>query len=211
MKLIFISPFYPLWSKDIKALGASCEAKVTSFGDLMRAEIASKSFMGRKMKEALSGGELLRLDLASLLISHKLFQSPESAILVNYPNNVRQAEALAKRIKKSRYGLSAVLALVESKASVIAKFESQFRCVNPLHPAIESQVPNPECDLCGEPLIPSYDLNSSKLMELIDSYFSENGALAAAEALSKLLGVDVIAYTTKAEAAQQLEKRFINV
>lgn len=48
---------------------------------------------------AYNGDELMRSDLASLLISHKVFDEPSRKIQINYPGNIIQAESLAKYIK----------------------------------------------------------------------------------------------------------------
>ncbi len=213
MKIIFTSPYDALWSKDISALAARLDAEDVSIGLLLRKEIASKSFMGRKLNAALDGGELMRADLTSLLIAHKVFDNPLRAVLVGYPRNIIQAESLAKQIinshyKNDRHGLTACVAVTGSKASVIAKFEAQFRCSDPRHPRIETQALHPDCEVCGKPLVRSYDLNNKNLTDIIDAYFREDGGLASAQTLSKLLAVDLISYTSCQQLAGEIEKRY---
>lgn len=96
MKIIFASPFNSLWSKDVRELASILDSKLVSFGDLVREELKNNSFIGRKIKEAINGDELMRSDLASLLISHKVFDDPANKVLLNYPRNIIQAESLAK-------------------------------------------------------------------------------------------------------------------
>lgn len=205
MKIIFTSPSNSLWSKDVRKLASILDSTIVSFGDLARGEVSNNSFIGRKIKEALNGGELMRSDLASLLISHKVFDDPSRKILINYPINIIQAESLAKYSKVSEYGLSACVVVAASKESIRMKFESQFHCINPSHPQIETLEANPACEVCRQPLVHSYDFNNYTVANLIDSYFAHDGVLVGASRLSELLGVPVIPYTTPQEVANRIQ------
>ena len=100
MKIIFSSPFPPLWSKGVSEIASLLDAKVVYIGDLLRAEVKSNSLLGEEIKTVFDSGQILKPDLVSELLSQRFFNDSDNKILVNYPNNKTQSESLAKFVKK---------------------------------------------------------------------------------------------------------------
>jgi adenylate kinase len=205
MKIIFTSPFNPLWSNSVSELASLLDAKVVSIGDLLRAEVKCESELGKEIEANLQRGEILRPDLVGDLLSLRFSHDSANRVLVNYPRNTLQAVSLAKSIQTSAYGLDACVVVNTSKESTIEKFESQFHCIDSLHPKRETLENSPECEICGKTMIHSYDLENDKVAALIDSYFDENGALSGGFTLSRFLGVEAIPYTTSKEVVNQVQ------
>ncbi|UHQ55429.1 nucleoside monophosphate kinase [Microbulbifer sp. YPW16] len=205
MKIIFTSPFNPLWSEGVSKMASLLEAEVVSIGNLLRAEVKSNTKLGKEIETALYGGEILSADIVSKLLLHRFFRDSARKILVNYPINTMQAESLVESMKKSEYGVTACVVVDSTKKVITRKFESQFHCADPLHPSLESSAGIPECEVCGRPMIHSYDLSNDKVAYLIDSYFNENGVLSSASTLSEKLRVETFWFTTPEEVVNQIQ------
>lgn len=205
MKIIFSSPFSPLWSKGVSEIASFLDAKVVYIGDLLRAEVKSNSLLGEEIKTVFDSGQILKPDLVSELLSQRFFNDSDNKILVNYPNNKTQSESLAKFVKNSAYRISACVVVSSDKASITKKFESQFHCMDASHPKLEASEGNPECEICNKPMIHSYDLKNHQVTHLIDSYYDDNGALSGVSALSRVLGLETIPFTTPKEVVNQIQ------
>lgn len=205
MKLIFTSPFYPLWSEGVLQMASLLNARVVHVGDLLRSEIKSTSELGKEIKTALDSGEPLRPDIISELVLLRFFDDSSNRILINYPSNIAQAESLFKYIKNSRYSLDACVVVSASRKSITEKFESQFHCTDSAHPKLETAIANPICEVCGEKMTRTYDLKNYKVSHLIDAYFHEGGVLSGVSTLSRLLGIETVSYTTPQEVANKIQ------
>jgi len=204
MKIIFTSPFNPLWSNGVSEIASLLDAKVVSIGDLLRAEVKSNSVLGKEIESGLQSGQPLGPSSVSELLSHRFLDDSARKILVNYPLNSMQAESLAEYVKSSAHTIRACVVVNASKESTIKKFESQFHCVDSFHPKLESSESNPVCGICGKAMIRSYDLKNYKVAHLINSYFDENGVLSAVSILSRILGVEAVSYTTPKEVTNKI-------
>lgn len=204
MKIIFTSPFNPLWSKGLSELASILDAKIVSIGDLLRAELKSNSVLGKQIEKFLESGEPLKPEVVSDLISQKFFHDSASKILINYPINKMQTESLSEYIKTSAYSLSACVVVNLNKESTTEKFERQFHCEDSLHPNLETSEIDPKCNICGSSMKRSYDLKNDKVAHLIDSYFNDNGVLSSLSMLCSTLGIKAISYTTPKEVADQI-------
>lgn len=185
-----------MWSRDLSEIASLLDANVVYISDLLRAEVKSNSLLGANIKTAFDSGEALKPELVNALLSQSFFDDSANKILVDYPRNKIQAESLAKSIEKYANQIRACVFVNTDKESLIQKFESQFHCVNPLHPKLETSSSNPECETCHTPMVRSYNVENNKVAYLIDSYFDNYGALSGVFTLSKMVGLEVIPYTT---------------
>jgi len=204
VKIIFASPFNPLWSKGVSELASILGAEVVFIGDLLRMELKSNSSLEKQIEEFLKSGETLKPAVINDLLSQRFFHDSTSKILINYPINITQAESLAEYIKTSAYPLSACVVVNLNRDSTIEKFERQFYCENHLHPSLETSEIDPKCNVCGKSMKRSYDLKNDKLAHLIDSYFNDSGVFSCVSMLSSALGIEAISYTTPKEVAYQI-------
>lgn len=204
MKIIFTSPFNPLWSKGVTELASILGAELVHIGDLLRAELKSNSLLGEQIKKFLESGELLKPEIVSELLSQRFFHDSASKILINYPKNRMQAESLSEYIKTSEYPLSACVVVNLNKESITEIFERQFHCEDSLHPKLETSEFDPKCTICGASMKRCYDLKNDKVAHLIDSYFDDNGVLSSVSILGSTLGIKAISYTTPKEVAEKI-------
>ena len=84
-------------------LAASLGVPVLASGDLLRAEVASGSEIGREVDEVMRSGELVSDDLMVRLFLARLDQpdAATGAILDGFPRTRRQAEALDEALNAS--------------------------------------------------------------------------------------------------------------
>lgn len=178
---------------------------MVAVGDLLREEMKSSSDLGKDIRVNLRNGNIFDPDLISKLLINRFFDDSSKKILVNYPINTVQAESLARYISSKALQLDACVVVNDSKESVIEKFSSQFHCENSLHPKLESSEISPRCNVCGKPMIHTYNLYDDKVAHLVDSYFNKGGALSGSYFLSNCLGTESISYTTPMLVATQLK------
>lgn len=206
MKIIFASPFKPLWNEDIEKLSSLLNAEIVGHGDLLRNEVKCESELGIELNSAMNEGKVISPNLMSKIIIERFFDDQSNKILVGYPSLNFQAASLVSDINASEYNLDAVVAVDIGKKLTLAKFSAQYHCdVNLAHPRVESTGNHPSCSICASRMTQSYNLDNEKLLNLIDSYYEEStGGLAAAEAISKGLNASYINFTTPEHVLEQI-------
>tara|TARA_B100001063_G_C16480419_1_gene412278 strand:- start:93 stop:635 length:543 start_codon:yes stop_codon:yes gene_type:complete len=178
MKIIFISPFNPLWSDQLSELAVLLDASVMSIGDLLRDEVKKESALGIEIKCALQSGDIIDADLSSRLVVERFFLEPGDSILKGFPINKSQADALSGHIKAKKQSLDAIVVVDINKEQLTDVLVSN-----------------------------SYDLTNDKVSYLIDSFYKEKtGVLAAAQALAKALGSKYISFLSPLDAKGQLNE-----
>lgn len=121
MKIIFVSPFNPLWSDQLSELASLLGLEVVSIGDMLRSEIKKSSALGDEVKDILENGGILNPELASKLVVKEF---GDNTILTGFPINQSQAEALSKEIAMQKQSFEAVVVVEISKVQLIEKFEA---------------------------------------------------------------------------------------
>jgi adenylate kinase family enzyme len=195
MNIIFTSPYYFLWSKDVSEIATLLEAEVVGIDSLLRAEVKSNSLLGNKLGSVVKRGEVVPPNLVSELLFHRFFDNTARKILVKCPITMMHAESLSKYIQSDSYDLSSCIVVSVDKKSAIEKFTSQFHCVEHYHQKLECLDDSPKCHICEKPMVHTYDLKNGKGAQLIDSYFEKKGVLSGAYFLSDILGIKAITYT----------------
>lgn len=168
MKIIFLSPFNPLWSEDLEEMSNLLSINVISIGQLLRDELNNNSSLGRELDNNLKSGEILDNQLVNKIVVRRFFIEQEYGILTGVPINSLQAIALAREVKAANQSLDAVLIVDISLQGFKDLLVSR-----------------------------SYNLESDKASYLIDSYFDEDtGVLAAANILCKETGARIIHFSS---------------
>lgn len=97
--------------------------KHLSTGDMLRAEIASESELGRRVKGIIDAGDLVSDDIMIELISNRIDQ-PDCAkgfILDGFPRTVAQAHALDTMLQAKERNLDAVIQLEVDEEELISR------------------------------------------------------------------------------------------
>lgn len=94
-----------------------------STGDLLRAEIAANSPLGREAKSFMDAGKLVPDEVVIGMISKKLDENTTAGgfIFDGFPRTIAQAEALDKLLNAKNYPITRVLSLQVSEPELIKR------------------------------------------------------------------------------------------
>jgi adenylate kinase len=179
-------------------LAASLGVPVFASGDLLRAEVASGSQIGREVDEIMRSGELVPDDLVVRLFLARLDQPDAAggAILDGFPRTRRQAEALDEALAATRRHLDRALLIDVPIEHLIGRFAGRLICTAGGHVYNEWFKPPRVwgvCDIDGSELVHRADdaeaivraRMEQQLGPLNDvaDYYREHGILASVDGL----------------------------
>jgi adenylate kinase len=153
-----------------------------STGDMLRAEVARGSELGREAKKYMNAGELVPDEVILGMIGHRIAEQDarEGFLLDGFPRNTAQADALAARLAESERHLTGVLLIDVPDDEVVRRLGGRRVCSKGGHVYhVEFDPPKREgiCDQDGSRLIQREDDREETIRKRLEVYARKTAPL----------------------------------
>jgi adenylate kinase len=123
-------------------------------GDMLRAETASDSRLGRRIKAVMESGALVSDDIVIELIESRITgpEAKSGIILDGFPRTIPQAEALDAMLARHKLKLDHVILMEVDEAVLVDRLAGRFTCRNcgaSYHDHNNRPKKDGVCDFCG--------------------------------------------------------------
>jgi adenylate kinase len=157
-----------------------------STGDLLRAEVAGGTDLGKKAKAAMDAGQLVSDDIVLGMIQNRLSKPDAKAgfILDGFPRNIPQAQSLDAMLARLGQPLQLALLVDVDKEVLMKRLTGRRTCSNSACGAIYNIYFSPpkvqgKCDKCGSTLQHRSDDNEQTVGKRLEVYEGQTAPLVS--------------------------------
>jgi adenylate kinase len=121
-------------------------------GDMLRAERASGSALGKQVQSIMDAGRLVSDDIMIALIRSRIESGGKGFILDGFPRTVPQAEALDAMLTQQGMRLDRVIEITVDEAVLVDRLAGRFTCAKcgaSYHDLNHRPAREGVCDVCG--------------------------------------------------------------
>jgi adenylate kinase len=155
-----------------------------STGDMLRAEVAAGSELGREAKAIMEKGELVPDDLIVKMIEGRIAKPDckNGFILDGFPRTIPQAEALDAMLKKAGLKIDHVIEMRVDDEAMVSRITGRYACAKcgaGYHDTLQMPKTKGVCDKCGgEEFTRRADDNADTVRSRLKAYHAQTAPIA---------------------------------